>query len=76
MSVPLEDELESPTQIAAQENRVRNDFLFEWYQKFHADHYVLRSIYNFNKKDCVFNLRYLAMVMHLAVPEEFDPIIS
>lgn len=63
-------------QSEEQETRVRNDFLFEWFQKFHGNHRVLRIIYKFNKNDCLFNLRYLAMVMHLAAPAEFEPIIA
>ena len=58
-----------------QEAKFRNDFLFEWFQKFHEGHYVLKSIYKYTKNECLFNERYLAMVMHLAVPGEFESII-
>jgi len=58
------------------ETRVRNDFLFEWFQKFHASQEVLKTLYKFSRQDCMFNLRYLAMVMFFAAPEEFDPIIG
>jgi len=59
-----------------EEARVTNDFLFEWFQNFHNGHHLLRSIYKFNKSDCLYNLRYLAMLMHLAVPSEFESIIE
>ena len=61
----------SPSKIEAieeQETRVRNTFLFEWFLKFHSSEHILKSIYNFNKQDCLFNERYLAMIMHLAAP--------
>ena len=59
-----------------QQQRVRNDFLFEWFQKFHSSSSVLKTLYKFTRNDCLFNLRYLAMVMFFAVPNEFDPVIS
>ena len=62
--------------IKENEIRVRNEFVFEWFQNFHNDHFVLRSIYKFNRNDCLYNLRYLAMVMHLALPTEFEAIIE
>ena len=65
----------SPGVTSEQETRVRHDFLFEWFQNFHGAHHVLKSIYKFSKNDCLFNERYLAMLMHLAVPNEFECII-
>ena len=59
-----------------EEARVSNDFLFEWFQNFHGAHHLLKSIYKFNKNDCLYNLRYLAMMMHLAVPAEFESIVD
>ena len=59
-----------------EEARVTNDFLFEWFQNFHNGHHLLKSIYKFNKNDCLYNLRYLAMMMHLAVPGEFESIVE
>ena len=59
-----------------QEVKVRHDFLFEWFQNFHCSHHILKSIYKFTKNDCLFNDRYLAMLMHLAVPSEFECIIK
>ncbi len=58
------------------EAKVTNEFLFEWFQKFHYKHHVLKSIYKFNKNDCLFNERYMAMLMHLAVPQEFESVIQ
>ena len=57
-------------------DRSRRQFLLEWYQKFHENHHVLRSLHGFNKLDCLYNERYIAMLMHLAVPSEFDTILS
>lgn len=37
---------------------------------------MLKSLYKFSRHDCLYNLRYLAMVMHLAIPTEFEPIIE
>lgn len=37
---------------------------------------MLKVIYKFNKNDCLFNVRYLAMVMNLALPDEFEPVIT
>jgi hypothetical protein len=65
----------SPGMTSEQEIRVRHDFLYEWFQKFHQSHHVLKSIYKFDKNDCLFNDRYLAMLMHLAVPNEFENIL-
>jgi hypothetical protein len=65
----------SPGMNSEQELRVRHDFLFEWFQNFHNAHHILKSIYKFTKNDCLFNDRYLAMLMHLAVPHEFECII-
>ena len=37
---------------------------------------MLKSVYKkFSKEDCLYNERYLAMLMHLAIPAEFESII-
>ena len=64
---------ESPSEEQLQ---VKNDFLFEWFCKFHNSHRVLRIIYKFSKQDCLFNLRYLAMAMHLGLSSEFEAVIE
>ena len=51
--------------------------MFEWFSKFHNQHHVLKSIYKkFTKEECLYNERYLAMLMHLAIPAEFESIIE
>lgn len=57
------------------ESKIRQDFLFEWFQKFHNNHHVLKSIYKFNKSDCLFNERYISQLLHLAIPSEFESVI-
>ena len=49
--------------------------MFEWFQKFHSNHHLLKSIYKFEKNNCIFNERYIAQLLHLAIPTEFDSII-
>lgn len=36
---------------------------------------MLKSIYKFEKNNCLFNERYLAQLLHLVIPTEFDSII-
>ena len=58
------------------EGQIRQDFLFEWFQKFHVNHHVLKCIYSkFDKQNCLFNERYIAQMLHVAIPSEFDSII-
>lgn len=61
--------------MAEKEGQIRQDFLFEWFQKFHNNHHLLKSIFRFEKNNCIFNERYIAQLLHLAIPSEFDSII-
>jgi hypothetical protein len=62
--------------LKEEEKKVKNDFLLEWFHKFHDNHFFLTSIYNFSKRDCLNNERYLAMLMHIAIPSEFESLVD
>ena len=61
--------------ISEKEGQIRSDFLFEWFQKFHNNNYMLKCLYKFDKNKCIYNERYIAQLLHLVIPTEFDSII-
>lgn len=36
---------------------------------------MLKCIYKYDKNNCLFNERYIAQMLHLAIPTEFDSVV-